>query len=191
MPAISVITIIFATALLSATLWLLYTSFLHPLSKIPGPALARITRIWYVHKVRQGSFDHVARALHKKYGALVRIAPDEISACDPNAVSIIYSTSSTKFTKTDFYPPWRAPGFDKDHPDVFTDQDETRHTARRRLLSSVYSMTSVLEAEQYIDDCTNAFRQQLSTYATESRPMDLGLWLQMYAFEVGNFQEKD
>lgn len=96
--------------------WVLYTRLLHPLASISGPLVASLTRFWLVHNVKQGSFDQVARHLHKKYGItsvtrsyrstlnrygtgpLVRIAPNEVSVSDPEAVGIIYGIKS-KFTK--------------------------------------------------------------------------------------------
>lgn len=171
--------------LLAAIGWVIYTSLFHSLAGIPGPLPARLTRLWYVREVHKGSFDHVARALHARYGYIVRIAPNEVSISDPEAMSIIYSTKSTKFTKTDFYPPWRGTGFDPSHPDLFTDLDEVRHSARRRLLNNVYSMTSVLEAERYIDLCTEIFLQKLDGFAADgSKSIDLGKWCQMYAFDL-------
>lgn len=53
-------------------LWIVYAVTLHPLAKVPGPFWASVTRLWYMFKVHQGHFDQVQRALHKKYGPVVR-----------------------------------------------------------------------------------------------------------------------
>ena len=79
--------------------WTIYTRFFHPLAKFPGPFTASLSRLWYVDKVvRGGSFDKVARRLHAKHGPVVRIAPNEVSISDPEAMRIIYGIKS-KFTK--------------------------------------------------------------------------------------------
>ena len=49
----------------------LYNVFLHPLSKYPGPAAAKVTMWWktYVEVVRQESMVDVLFELHKQFGA--------------------------------------------------------------------------------------------------------------------------
>jgi len=40
-----------------------------PLRTVPGPFLARFTRLWELHVVRKHDFAAYSIALHKKYGA--------------------------------------------------------------------------------------------------------------------------
>jgi hypothetical protein len=47
----------------------LRTIFL-PLRNVPGPIAARFTDLWYLWRVRKGSFEHDNIELHKKYGKL-------------------------------------------------------------------------------------------------------------------------
>ncbi|PIA92186.1 Benzoate 4-monooxygenase [Cercospora beticola] len=169
--------------LLGSIGWVLYVRFLHPLAGVPGPLLPSLTRLWYVWKIREGSFDEVNRDLHRKYGRLVRIAPNEVSVSDPEAVTLIYGIKS-KFTKTNFYPIWKPDAFATKHADQFTDLDEAHHSARRRLLSNIYSMSSVLESEAHVDACTELFMARLSEFAANGKVLDLGTWLQMYAFDI-------
>lgn len=76
----------------------IYRRYFHPLSKYPGPFLASITRWWMVREIFSGAHEKHIRALHKKYGPIVRIAPNEVAIADPNAVKVIYSTGGG-FTK--------------------------------------------------------------------------------------------
>ena len=55
---------------LAGVLWLVYTRHFHPLSDIPGPYLASITRLWYVRQVQYGKFDEVNRDLHATHGTV-------------------------------------------------------------------------------------------------------------------------
>jgi len=63
---------------------------LDPLRDIPGPFLARFTRIWYFFEIYKGSFERSNIELHKNYGPIVRIAPDEYSIDDVEAAKTIY-----------------------------------------------------------------------------------------------------
>lgn len=61
-----------------------------PCCRVPGPVLARFTRLWYLWKVYQGKFERVNIELHKQYGPIVRIAPNTFSLDDIQAAKDIY-----------------------------------------------------------------------------------------------------
>src|SRR5271155_184002 len=54
----------------------IYRRYFHSLSKYPGPFLASITRWWMVSEIFSGKHEQHIRALHKKYGTIVRISPN-------------------------------------------------------------------------------------------------------------------
>ena len=64
--------------LLGAGVYILYQCLLSPLARIPGPFLAKVTnwhRAWYSF---QGQSHRDVIALHRKYGPVVRIAPNHL-----------------------------------------------------------------------------------------------------------------
>lgn len=63
---------------------------LDPLRSLPGPFLARFSRLWYFFELYKGSFEETNIELHKKYGPIVRIAPHEYSVDDVDAARTIY-----------------------------------------------------------------------------------------------------
>lgn len=162
--------------------WTVYTRFFHPLSHIPGPFWASVSRIWYVYRIRQGDMEVVQRKLHARYGPLIRIAPDEVACADPDAIRKIYRTQAP-LAKTHFYPVWGSNNFSK-YPDLFVDTDEKLHSSQRRIVNNVYSMSTILTLEQYIDDCSAQLIQRLDGYAASKTIVDLGQWLHWYAFDV-------
>jgi cytochrome P450 len=161
--------------------WIVYARTLHPYADIPGPFFASISRLWVANLIRRGDFEKFLLRLHKKHGRFVRIAPDEISIADPDAIKIIYSVTSG-FTKTDFYDPFAT--HMSPHPDLFAARNEKVHAERRRLVNNAYSMSSVLESENYIDECSQLFMNRMGEYADGGKTCDLGMWFQMYAFDV-------
>jgi hypothetical protein len=62
--------------------WIIYALTFHPLRKIPGPLLATISRLWYMRKIWTEDVEKDERALHAKYGPLIRIAPNEVSCSE-------------------------------------------------------------------------------------------------------------
>jgi hypothetical protein len=69
--------------------------FVDPLRDVPGPGLARFSRLWYLYKIYQGDFETTNIALHEKYGPVVRIAPNEYSVNDVDGAKVIYGHGNT------------------------------------------------------------------------------------------------
>ncbi|KAE8149811.1 cytochrome P450 [Aspergillus avenaceus] len=150
---------------------------------IPGPWLAAYTRLWKLHSVWQGDHHHTAIDLHRKYGPLVRIGPRHVSVSDPKAIPIIYGINKG-FTKTAFFPLQSISWNRKPQMNLFSARDERFHREQRRPVASAYSMTHILERESAVDTCTDLFLTQLRTMADAKASVDLGMWLQYYAFDV-------
>jgi hypothetical protein len=102
-----------------------------------------------------------------------------VSLDDPEAVKVIYG-HATEFIKAPWY--WANGGI---HPetgiDLFTDRDEKRHSANRRKVANAYSMTALVEMEQFVDTCSDIFMTRLGEFADSKNSFDLGHWLQCYA----------
>lgn len=81
---------------------LLYNRFRPGLRHIPGPTLAKYTRLWRFYNVWKGDAHHTAIELHKKYGPLVRIGPTHVSVGDPKEIGNIYGLNKgfTKVSET-------------------------------------------------------------------------------------------
>lgn len=46
----------------------IYNVFFHPLAKVPGPFLAKLTKVWLFRTELTGDAANILAALHKKYG---------------------------------------------------------------------------------------------------------------------------
>lgn len=71
--------------------------FFHPLANVPGPKLAALTKLWLAWNVRKGESHAFLPSLHKKYGRVVRIAPDWVLVCDEGFVKEAYGRSCLSF----------------------------------------------------------------------------------------------
>jgi hypothetical protein len=72
----------------------IYSRLLSPLSKIPGPWYAALTKWWMVYKTMKGVRAKTIHDLHLRYGPWVRIAPNEVSTCDREAIMPVYGVNS-------------------------------------------------------------------------------------------------
>ncbi|KAJ6482577.1 cytochrome P450 oxidoreductase [Mycena sanguinolenta] len=159
----------------------LYNLFFHPLSGIPGPLIAR-TGLWSWKSTRAVSLDMGWRLLelHKKYGKLVRIARNEVSISDPNAISQIYRFKSP-LPKTRFYESLRGKG----GPTSLSTVDNKRHAEIRRAESPAYTTKLFPDFEQRISAACNDLVEHLDRCIEDGKgTVDLGQVLQMFAIDA-------
>lgn len=126
-----------------------------------------------------GTFHYENISLHKKYGEIVRIAPGYYSIATPNKT--VYGIGS-KFPKGDWYQGWKHPSPEK--WTLFPDQDMKRHAETRKRFQGLYTMTSLLSYEPYVDSCIDIFLEKLTCFAQSGVTIDLAHWFQCYAFDV-------
>ncbi|KAF2267775.1 cytochrome P450 [Lojkania enalia] len=176
---LSPITIVFATAFLFSFCRLLLQLYSSTKQNIPGPFFARLTRLWYLKKVRQRNFHETNIKLHKKYGPIVRIAPNEFSVDDPEAIKVIYG-HGTNFNKS----PWYYASGHPVVPDLFTDRNARTHAILRRKVASLYSMTTLLHMEPCVNECTILLTERFREFAHHGTTINLQHWLQCYAFDL-------
>ena len=81
-----------------------------------------------MQQTAHGKMEHIQRTLHKRYGPLIRIAPNEIACACPEAIPQIYRLQNP-ISKTDFYSVWGNKSFSK-YPDHFSVTDEKLHAQR-------------------------------------------------------------
>ncbi|KAL6232759.1 hypothetical protein BDW75DRAFT_242661 [Aspergillus navahoensis] len=171
------------TILALLILRLLWRRFGSSLRGIPGPVLAKCTRLWKLHSAWEGDHHLTEINLHRQHGPLVRIGPRHVSVADPKAIPVIYGLNKG-FTKTGFYPIQCISWNKRPQMNLFSTRDEKFHRDQKRPVTNAYSMTSLLELEPAVDSCTTLFLSHLGDFADKERPVDLGTWLQYYAFDV-------
>ncbi|EXJ71806.1 uncharacterized protein A1O5_05616 [Cladophialophora psammophila CBS 110553] len=152
-----------------------------PLRDVKGPALARYTRLWELYQNWEGRLEQVTVALHKRYGPIVRLAPNRFSIGDPAAIRTIYGPGS-KFYKSNYYIPFGAPSME--HKDVFSETSNAKHALERRKTSNMYAMSSLVSYEPFVDKVNGEFMAALAGHAEHRRAFDLFTWMQFYAFDV-------
>ena len=67
-----------------------YRLFLHPLRNVPGPSVAKASSLFLHVICYLGIEGRVLRRFHKKFGKVIRVAPNSVSVADNDAVRDIY-----------------------------------------------------------------------------------------------------
>lgn len=63
------------------------------LRSLPGPAVARWTRLYRFFLFADGHGPQKLLRLHEKYGSIIRIGPNHVYISDPKALPIVYPYS--------------------------------------------------------------------------------------------------
>lgn len=79
--------------------FLFYNLFLHPLRRFPG-GLGRASVLPKLYFLSRGKLIYHIQDLHKRYGPVVRIAPNELSFTDPQAWEDIFIRQPPGIAKT-------------------------------------------------------------------------------------------
>lgn len=111
-----------------------------PTRHLPGPWYTRFTHLRLKRAVVTGQRIFYIDALHKKYGPIVRLSPNEVGVADLDAFKEIHRIG-TKYMKSEWY--LRLANFPK--AGVFTMLDPREHGPRRKLLSRSFSRTYLVE----------------------------------------------
>ncbi|KAI1736256.1 cytochrome P450 monooxygenase-like protein [Xylaria scruposa] len=146
--------------------WTIYTLWLHPLSKYPGPRIAAITNFWYAWAWTSGRWPLLIEEAHHTYGDIVRIAPNDLSFVTPQAYRDIYAqpTRGRKlFPKTKYF--WTT----IDTPGMTHIMDVDKATETRNLLSPGFSPKALRSQERVIQEYADLFVQTLDRISSEAK----------------------
>lgn len=162
----------------TATIYILatctYNIFLHPLRNIPGPPLARLSRLWSRIGNLHGQKSFLIHAAHATYGPVVRVGPNELSFASPAATKQIYSTNSDVFVKEhSFYHAKRI--FHEDH--LFSFRDPAAHKHRKKLLQRGFSQAAMLAFEPRVDAKIAAMLDHWAEGEAAVNAVPWALWL--------------
>jgi hypothetical protein len=118
---------------------LIYPLLFSPLGRIPGPKLYAFTK-WRLARDDWGQRTRTIHALHRQYGPVIRIGPNEVHFNSISALRTIYGAGSG-FERTNFYAMFNAYG----KMNLFTFPSVAEHAKRKRLLAHAYSKSSILK----------------------------------------------
>ncbi|RAL08873.1 cytochrome P450 [Aspergillus homomorphus CBS 101889] len=153
-----------------AVLRTLYRLYWHPLSRVPGPKLAAISSLYefYYQCIQHGRYHFQLVKMHKQYGPIVRVGPNEVHIIDPTFYEEIYSSSTRRRNKTPQYgPQFGMP------ESMFATIDHQHHHARRATISHFFSKRSIQSLSPITERCVLKLMQRLQEFHDEDKVIRL------------------
>ncbi|ROW04726.1 hypothetical protein VMCG_04770 [Cytospora schulzeri] len=135
-----IVTVVLGAISVYAALRSLYLLYFHPLAKYPGPRIAALSNIWYAHHWLPGRYPWAIEDALRKYGDVVRIAPNELVFFTPQAFADIYTPAQKGLEvlrKTDFQNRGANLG------GIIWEEDPVKHRKVARKLLPAFSPRSV------------------------------------------------
>lgn len=173
---------IWNTFVTAGALWLtylvsnvVYNLYFHPLRKFPGPLLMRASRLPHIYSFTRGSLPYLMVDLHKQYGEVVRIAPDELAFANPAAWDAIQGhrkKGEPEMEKSQkFYRPIKGMTTD------IINAGREEHGVLRRTLAHGFSDKSLRGQEPLITNYIDLLMQRLRENCDGgSRALDVTSW---------------
>lgn len=144
--------------------------YFSPIAKFPGPKLAALT-FWYEGYwdiIRQGRYTWKIQELHRQYGPIIRINPQEIHIQDPLFYDQVYVGPSRLTNKW----AWSARMFGTSKAAVGT-VDHGLHKMRRGALNHFFSKSSVVKMEPIIGSNVVLLLRRLKETGSAGRSVNL------------------
>lgn len=146
----------------------IYRIYFHPLSHIPGPLIAKITSLWLMSKTYVGVEASTLQRLHRKYGPVMRISPNEVDIADGAVLQDIY-VDKGGFLKAPYYANFDIDG----HSTIFSALDPNHRSRRAKAVLPLFATAQIRAGSDKLIDCVDRMIERLEKEKTYSRPVNV------------------
>ncbi|KAE8371099.1 cytochrome P450 [Aspergillus bertholletiae] len=158
----------------------LYIAFTSPIWRIPGPLYTALTGLPLKFASLTGNRIYFVHELHRKYGPIVRIAPDEVDISSLAEFKDIHRAGSP-FLKSKWYDKFVPSG----RSGVFSMRDPKQHAARRKLFARPFSKSELRRTwESAVKEKAQLAVSQIHLEVMGCGKSDLLKWWTFFATDV-------
>ncbi|KAI1501375.1 cytochrome P450 [Biscogniauxia marginata] len=176
------LTFIFGSVGFYLTIRSIWRLYFHPLSKYPGPKLAAISDIWYAYHSLSGRWPWAVEDVLKKYGDVVRYAPNELVFVTPQALNDLYASHTKNlelFAKTQI----NNHGNDE-HGGIIWEWDPVRHRQVAKQLSPAFSGRALKAKEPTLHKYVDLFVGRMKALGGGAQGVSLPTWINWVAVDI-------
>ncbi|KAF9870180.1 cytochrome p450 monooxygenase [Colletotrichum karsti] len=153
---------------------------LSPLKYIPGPWYTHFTHYVLKYHVVVGRRIYYVHDLHRKYGDIVRLSPDEVSVATADGHRQIYATNS-QCLKHEWYLKFGG----HNEPGLFTMRNPREHAKRRKMFARAFSKSQLrTQWEDVIAAITREGVRKIAEQLRRDGEVDVLKWFTFMASDV-------
>ncbi|KAI0179448.1 benzoate 4-monooxygenase cytochrome P450 [Hypoxylon sp. FL1284] len=154
----------------------------HPLSRFPGPRTAAISNFLHCYVFLRGRQPYDLLELHRKYGPVVRVAPNELSFNTGQSWKDIYGfrQGHKLFIKSEFYD---GGSFADQAHSIVSERDPREHRQMRKYLANAFSERSLADQESLISEIVDQLIVQIGGERGE-KGLNMVQWFNMLTFDI-------
>ncbi|KAM3420686.1 hypothetical protein BST61_g3940 [Cercospora zeina] len=162
---------------------ILYTAFLGPLSKFPGPRLRALSPLPDATAIWSGKDAEAVTQLHAKYGPVVRLGPNKLSFIGEKSWKEIYG-----FRKPGEPPILKDKGWYMKPfngvDSVVGEANPAAHARQRKLLSHSFADRTLKDLEPILQRWVTLFRSKLEDRMHRGEKLDMVKWYNCTTFDI-------
>ncbi|KAI9296044.1 cytochrome P450 [Neoconidiobolus thromboides FSU 785] len=155
----------------------IYSLFVCPLRKVPGPLILHFIPFYYKFKLANGTSHEYVLNIHKKYGPIARIGGDLVSVVSDSACKEIHSTYG--YLKDGLYEASKLTGVN-----TFNTNDKDDHRFKKRILAPFFSDNTILSIENVVKENVDNLVNKLNEHSDTEQKFDLGLYFHYFSFDI-------
>ncbi|KAJ7639705.1 cytochrome P450 [Mycena polygramma] len=154
----------------------------HPLSRYPGPAACKISKLWLTFVTSRGKLHIYIKGLHDKYGSVVRIGPNELSITDVSLLPFILGANGMPKG-----PMWQGRkvtgkrGSATGVGNLVGSRDSKLHAEARKSWSKAFTPAAIKGYEPKLNRRVVQLVEALGAHTDGS--VDLSQWLSFFSFD--------
>ncbi|KAH7913197.1 cytochrome P450 [Hygrophoropsis aurantiaca] len=161
---------------LLTSLFLYRLSPFHPLARYPGPLLCKVSKFWMAWVSSDGKQHQYYCKLHKKYGDVVRIGPNELSLRTVDAIQPLMGTTGLP----------KGPHWDGRMAEqtsiraLISVRDPVEHMRRRKPWNRAFSSAALKGYEEILSKRAQQF---VTALEQQDLPVNLAQWINHFTFD--------
>ncbi|KAI8626697.1 benzoate 4-monooxygenase cytochrome P450 [Xylariaceae sp. FL1651] len=173
------------TSLILLLASVIYNVVFHPLAHVPGPFWARATGFLSWYHAKSGRRHIWLLEQFRIYGSKIRVEPNTVLFCHPDAYRDIYSMRSN-VRRSQFYTAWKRDEFDDM---TLNTVDVAQHAQKRKKLNLCFTDASLSAAcdfmVRHVDRWLELIAEELNGNSREwSAPVDFSEKVDKLVFDV-------
>ncbi|KAI0640071.1 high nitrogen upregulated cytochrome P450 monooxygenase 2 [Trametes polyzona] len=148
----------------------------HPLARYPGPVALRLSKLSLAWISRGGRRHIYTQQLHRRYGDIVRVGPNELSISNAAAIHPLMGTSGLHKG-----PQWGARAATQAVPPLIAVGDPKEHLRRRKPWNRAFNVASLKDFEPMVARRTQQLVDLLSSKKGE---VNLAKWFSWFTYDL-------